>query len=187
MVEKKDEIPTKSRRKRAKYLDSSVKKLFILAITKGIPETYHNVKIILKALRLQRITFDFCLTTDLKLMNIIMGIQSNSATYPCVFCESPRPFTTKGLVRTLGSLRKLYEEFQNSGGKKKDAKDYCNVINLPLFEGDDELSVIEILAIPELHLLIGIGKNMLAAQNFRHFFVFKKNFFFSQQDIWFVK
>ena len=121
-------------------------------------ETYENVKTILKALNLNDVSFDFCLATDLKLQNILLGIQSGSSTYPCGYCESPRPFTTKGMLRTLGRLRQKSKEFQESGGDKKNAKDYCNVIYEPLLNGDDEDLVIEVLSIPELHLLLGIGK-----------------------------
>ena len=42
MVEAK--VLKKSGRKRAKYLDSSVKKLFIIGLVQGIPETYGNVE-----------------------------------------------------------------------------------------------------------------------------------------------
>ena len=148
---------SRSRRKRAKYLDSSVKKLFIIGIVKGVSETYQNVNVILKALNLENIRFDFCLATDLKLQNILMGIQSGSSTYPCSYCESPRPFTVKGLLRTLGRLRELSKKFIEDGAQIKDAKDYKNVINSPILDGEDEAKVIEILPIPELHLHIGVG------------------------------
>ena len=57
----------KSGRKKAKFLDSSVKKLFILAIVQGIPESHDNVDSIMSALNLEDAKFDFCLTTDMKL------------------------------------------------------------------------------------------------------------------------
>ena len=157
LKKKKTTARSKSRRKRAKYLDSSVKKLFVLAIVKDVAETYQNVKTILRAMNLENISFDFVLATDLKLQNILIGIQSSSSTYPCSYCESPRPFTKKAALRTLGKLRKESKAFQESGSDKKDAKFYFNVIYAPLFNGDDEEKIIDILAIPELHLLIGIG------------------------------
>lgn len=185
VIEKKPTTSVKrSKRKCAKYLDSSVKKLFILAIVKGAPETYHNVKTIMKALNLEKVPFSFCLATDLKLQNILMGIQSSSSKYPCAYCESPRPFTKIGLIRTLGRIRELSKKFEEDGASKKDAKDYFNVIQAPLIEGADEDSVMDILSIPELHLLIGIGKilflfhvrKIYSTQNFR-----KKNYFFHLQ------
>ena len=79
-----------------------MKKLFILAIESGIPETYENVKAILSALKLEDLKFDFCLATDMKLQNIAVGIQSGSSMYPCAYCESARPFTIEAMLRTLG-------------------------------------------------------------------------------------
>ena len=113
--------------------------------------------VVLKALNLENIRFDFCLATDLKLQNILMGIQSGSSTYPCSYCESPRPFTVKGLLQTLGRLRELSKKFIEDRAQIKDAKDYKNVINSPILDGEDEAKVIEILPIPELHLHIGVG------------------------------
>ena len=151
---------SRKRRRSNKFLDSSVKKLFILAIVKGIPETRENVKTILKALKLENVKFDFCLATDMKLQNITVGIQANSSKHPCAYCEAPRPFDTKGMLRTLGRLRQLCKEFHEfGGGKKENAKDYCNVVHEPLIDGDDETLILLLLPIPELHLLLGIGNN----------------------------
>ena len=82
VIEDKPGQNPKKRKRRRKYLDSSVKKLFILAIVKGVPETRDNVNAILTALNLKKLRFDFCLATDLKLQNIAVGIQSGSSTYP---------------------------------------------------------------------------------------------------------
>ena len=82
-----------------------MKKLFILAIVYGIPETRKNVEKILSALKLDDLKFDFILATDMKLQNLSIGIQSGSSTYPCAYCESPRPFDTEGMLRTLGKQK----------------------------------------------------------------------------------
>ena len=148
----------KSGRKRAKFLDSSVKKLFIIGIVKGVPETNHNVKSIMSALNLEDTKLDFCLTTDMKLQNILVGIQSGSAKYPCPYCESARPFDVNGLKRTLGRLRELAQNFKDSNADKKDAQEYFNAIYEPIIQGSDDIFILDLLPIPELHLLLGIGK-----------------------------
>ena len=150
----------KSGRKRKKYLDSSVKKLFILALVQGIPETYENVRKILEVLKLENVEFEFCLTTDMKLQNIMIGIQSGSAACPCPYCESRRPFKIPGKKRTLGRIRELCQMFNENGKKLKDAQEYFNAINMPLFCGDDDDLILDILSIPELHLHIGIGEHL---------------------------
>ena len=145
------------KRRNKKYLDSSVKKLFVLAIVKSVPETHENTKAIMKALNLENVKLDFCLTADMKLQNIIMGLQGGSSTYPCVYCESARPFTKSGKLRTLGRIRKLSKSFKRSKKKNKLGKDFFNCIHEPLFSGEDDDSILDLLPIPELHILIGIG------------------------------
>ena len=160
-MEEKFEILKKSKRKRKKFLDSSVKKLFILGIVQGIPETNENVKKMMNALNLENVKLDFCLTTDMKLQNILVGIQSGSCTYPCPYCEAPRPFENTANKRTLGRLRELSQKFQSDNASKKDAKDYLNAIFSPIIDGPDDMFIIDILPIPELHLHIGIGKQKI--------------------------
>ena len=157
MVEAK--VLKKSGRKRAKYLDSSVKKLFIIGLVQGIPETYGNVEKILNELKLEKVPFSFCLSTDMKLQNIVVGIQSGSSAFPCAYCESRRPFDVVGMLRTLGRIRELCKQFDENGRKQKDAQEYFNAINMPLISGDDDTFIMDIIPIPELHLLLGIGEH----------------------------
>ena len=154
---------SKRRRQRKKYLDSSVKKLFILAIVKGIPETRQNVKAILDALKLENVKFNFFIATDLKLQNILLGIQSGSSSFPCGYCESQRPFGVKALMRTLDRIRQLAKEFGDKGGILKDAKEFKNAIHDPLLSGDGSQHIWHLLPIPELHLFIGIGRWKLSS------------------------
>ena len=112
----------------------------------------------MSALKLESVSFDFCLATDLKLQNIMIGIQSGSAKFPCAYCESERPFNVIGALRTLGRIRALYKSFDEDGASKKDGQDYLNVIHDPLLDGDDDVFILDLLPIPELHLHIGIGK-----------------------------
>lgn len=55
----------------SKYLDSGVKKLFILALVPCIPETYQNMQELLSILGLSDINFH--VASDLKLDNICAG------------------------------------------------------------------------------------------------------------------
>ena len=70
-----------------------------------IPETYENVKTILDKLNLQS-KFEFRLTADLKLDMIMLGLMSNSSSYPCPYCEIFHDFVGTGARRrTLGRIR----------------------------------------------------------------------------------
>ena len=50
-------------------------------------ETYENVKTILNYVDLGIVKFKDIIASDLKLINMIVGIQSHSASCPCPFCE----------------------------------------------------------------------------------------------------
>jgi hypothetical protein len=49
----------------------------VLASVSDVPESYHNVKVLFDLVNVDG--FDFVLSTDLKLVNMICGKQSNSA------------------------------------------------------------------------------------------------------------
>ena len=134
------------------------------------------MRAILSSLKLEKVKFEFYLSTDLKLQNIIAGMQANSSMHPCVYCIAPRPFEKEGELRTLGGNRELSSKFRADGANKKDAKDYLNVIGDPLIDGSDETEFIEIFPIPELHELIGIGELIFLMQKIEIMISKKKSF-----------
>ena len=71
-------------------LSSGVKATYLLAVCEKIPETFENVQKIMGKLDLGPINFEDCIAADLKMINMICGIQSNSATCPCYICECPK-------------------------------------------------------------------------------------------------
>ena len=63
----------------------SVKKIIILSLAENVKETYDNLKIMLRPMKLHKIKF-YC-SVDLKVASVVIGIQNASATYPCIYCE----------------------------------------------------------------------------------------------------
>ena len=57
----------------------------ILAIVANVPESYHNIKILINLTNINEI--EFMPSQDLKLTNIIIGITSHSSKYPCPYGE----------------------------------------------------------------------------------------------------
>ena len=51
--------------------------------------------------------------------------------------------------------------FVDGGANKKTQKRFQNVTNPPLLTGSDDKLVLDILAVPELHLLLGIVDKLL--------------------------
>ena len=62
----------------------------------------------------------------------------------------------QGEPRTLGNLRQSYNEWQESGANRNDAKRHNNAIHQAVFDGSDDTEIIDILPPPELHLLLGV-------------------------------
>ena len=53
------------------YSNDGVKRIIVLGIVQDIPETYHNVELLLKELDIESISY--YISSDLKLINILLG------------------------------------------------------------------------------------------------------------------
>ena len=80
---------------------SSVKNLFILAVTKTV-ENNHNLGLILERLGMDAVEFGY--STDLKMFAIICGKKSASSKHPCPWCDGSAPWTSPSTPTTIGSL-----------------------------------------------------------------------------------
>ena len=61
-----------------------------------VPENRHNIEKLLDSLNLPDFKEDFQITCDLKLINIVAGIQSCSSLYSCPYCEGSKVSADKG-------------------------------------------------------------------------------------------
>ena len=102
----------------------------------AVPENRTNVKVLIENLDLPEIKKDFAVIADLKLIDILCGIQSTSSIHCCPYCtgnkvdKSGKPTNKKGTwvkgeVRTGQSLLDSYEAFVQSGSRRKDLKNSC--------------------------------------------------------------
>lgn len=142
-----------------RFQDSGVKKVLILGIVPDIQENYVNIKRLWLETGIDRIARKFTIATDLKLCNILLGLQSHSSTHPCCWCNITKGnLENKGTPRTIANLMDLFWAYFDARAKKQDAKDYGNVIHPNVFvTGDIDENTLIILLVPppELHLLIG--------------------------------
>ena len=147
------------------FLNSSVKRIFILAIAPDVKECYSNVKSFLDLLNISTIDLNYTLAVDLKLANILCGIQAHGSSFPCAWCECPKAdFASVDKahqypIRSLGSVRRqahAYNELLKKNSKKAEAKNFQSCIHEPLIQGDDHDIFIRILPPSELHLLLRI-------------------------------
>ena len=63
----------------------SVDQTLLLGIVPNIQENYDNCAVIFKSIELRNI--QFTLSADLKLLNLILGLQNHTSKYSCCFCN----------------------------------------------------------------------------------------------------
>ena len=136
-------------------------KLLVFALAEDLSENYNNVRVVVEKLRLDEL--DCCFASDLKLINVLLGISSHSGKFGCAYCEGEMTLEL-GVLRTFGSLadwhRKLMEDAGRSRNResfiKRRQKDYKNVIHPSLLKGEPEKTILSSIPLPELHLLMGV-------------------------------
>ena len=72
----------------AKYKATGSKRVFLLAQVNGVPERRDNYKIIINSLNFASLGEDVPIVCDLKLISLILGIQTASSMHGCPFCDS---------------------------------------------------------------------------------------------------
>ena len=94
----------------------------------------------------------FHIASDLKLLNIILGISAHGGKHSCLYCNGT--VDTPGELRTFGDLSKCYNEYKEIG--YKNMKQFNNVIQPCLSKKPQEKLVLDVIPPPELHLLMKI-------------------------------
>ena len=142
---------------------TSVKQQMLVALSQDTPETYQNVKQIFGLVKIHEKSLldSLVISCDLKLANILCGIQSHSSKHPCCWCEAENPNLIRcGHPRTFGQIRKQFAEFMKSGGDIRKSRDFKNVVHLPLLDFHDDMLVLEAIPPMELHLLLGVVNHL---------------------------
>ncbi len=93
---------------------------------------------------------------DLKLANVICGLQSHASTHPSCWCEGSAAWDVKEKPRTLGSIHQYAARFNRKGRPWAGAKKNKNCIDMPLHSGEDEEKILSLIPAPELHLMLGV-------------------------------
>ncbi|XP_065641664.1 uncharacterized protein LOC105847267 isoform X1 [Hydra vulgaris] len=140
-----------------------VKQQLLVAIAQNTPENYHNVKAIFDIIQVQeKCQMDsLVISCDLKLANILCGIQSHSSKHPCCWCDvSSLNLQNCGSPRTFGEIRRQHFEFINAGGDTRKSKEFKNIIHVPLVNFPDHKLVLEAIPPMELHLLLGVVNHL---------------------------
>ena len=164
---KEEEEPKQSRSTYAErgilakgLLFSSVNKCIMSFCCPQIKEVYLNLQKIFQLICINELFVKYeniIFTGDLKVLNEVYGIMEASSKHPCVFCNAASQDLSAGSYRSLGGLRNDYENWQSSGGAKKDCMNYNNVKNLSLFESvPNKTLTLQLTPLPGLHIMLGI-------------------------------
>lgn len=156
---------------------SSVDRLILLCIVPEIKESYENVKLLFELTGINNIPFKFA--ADFKLLLIVNGQQTASATFPCPYCfiplsnlrnyqstlisttnENDSSLENSLKLKTFGDLRRDYGKYCLAGKNKKFSRECHSTVNLPLMNEADEVTVLEKCVIPELHILQGFVNHL---------------------------
>ena len=135
-------------------------KLLVFAIAEDLAENYHNVRLVVEKLRLDEL--DCCFATDLKLINVLLGLSTHSGKHGCAYCEGEMTLEV-GTLRTYGNLAEWHRMFMEDAERSRNRESfirrqqqrYKNVVNPSLLKGDPDTTILSSIPLPELHLLMG--------------------------------
>ena len=146
-------------------LSSGVNKAFIVAVFGLAQESHSTILYMYKAVNAWDTSH--IQTNDLKVDNIVCGIQSHACAYPCYLCEAHKDnLLEKGKTRTIRDLFNDYEDYAKwclGKSKTRIQKDggpmFHSVTKCPILaRGDDDdldIPVRKRVAIDQLHVMTG--------------------------------
>ena len=89
------------------------------------------------------------------------GLQAHSSTHPGTLCEADsQHLSTPGSLKTFGSIRKSFRDFESGLDLKKF---YKNVIHMPFTDLPDQTFFFDLLPPMELHLMLGVVNHLFKA------------------------
>ena len=139
--------------------ETNAKRQLLVAVAENVSETYENLK---KKLGLfGTVDMPFFIDCDMKLANIICGIQSHSSKHNCCWCDvKSDDLKEQGTPRNFRSIWMQYKAFIEKKNGKMRAMDFHNVVHNQLLDQEDVKQVIEFIPPIELHFLLGIVNHL---------------------------
>ena len=139
------------------FSDAGVKRMMLLAVFPEVDETFESIENLVSSLKL-RVGSKRMLCADLKVVNMSLGLQSYQCRHPCPFCEWRKGEDKHDHPeRTFENIRHNFERFQEqASGKKEKVKNFFNCIRPASALFPENGRVIDVVALPELHLLLGV-------------------------------
>jgi hypothetical protein len=92
--------------------------------------------------------------SDLKLLNVLVGLSGHGGKFACLYCEGEMELHS-GILRTFGSIHRHNEAYVAAGCPTARMQHHKNCVNLPLLNVEKDQLVVAVVPPPELHLLMG--------------------------------
>lgn len=150
------------------FKSTSFHKVLIPALVSDIPETTHNLEVILDAMNISQLSKTVKIVGDMKLYLLLLGLTSVGSMYSCPYghchrVDSDGNRTGKyrgstwvlGVPRTIGSLLENHIKWATETDSNPSLlKHYFNCKYPPVIPGEESEEVINILSIPFLHTVL---------------------------------
>ncbi len=156
---------------RRMFKASGVKRSFLLAIVPQIGESYSIITDLIRKTALP--TQKWVLCGDLKMVNIVIGIQSHSSSFPCPYCHWRSGGRECDMVhltyRTLEGITQYSHDYRarfadpTLPASRKHLKQFfgCEFAPIPgMFPESGR--IIDVIPLTELHLLLGIVNKLVS-------------------------
>ena len=152
------------------------KKCLVVSRIDSVPENRENVRVLIEKLNLPDLQQDFAVMADIKLIDIMCGIQSTSSTHPCPFCNGVKIDSkgketnqngtwVKGTPRTGKTLREDSEQYQAIGFPNRQTLRHFDSVEFPplfLHPDQEEMLVSQLYPPPQLHCgILGPGNDVM--------------------------
>ena len=119
-IENKELSSNERKNLKIKYKSTGTQRSIIVARVDSIPENYHNLKTILDTLNLPELSQNCKIVSDLKVINILLVLQSCSSMHPCPYCmgykvnknglkTNQKGRFHPGKLRTMGNIKEWNE------------------------------------------------------------------------------
>ena len=175
-IEKSGEERRKESEYRNRSKSTGCKRCLVVGRVDNVPENRANVKVLVDTLKLSDLQKDFKIVADIKLIDIMTGIQSTSATHPCPYCKGTKldkfgketngkGTFYKGDPRSMKNLKEDSHEYQTLGFPNRQTLRHFDSVEFPplyVHPDQEQKLVSELYPPPHLHCgILGPGNDTL--------------------------
>jgi hypothetical protein len=153
------------------FKSTGVKRVLVLAsFPQIVGEKYEFIRPLIEKMGYDRLRSEHDLPTylcsDLKVILVLVGQQTATATFPCPYCLKTRasfanPSLTPAKGRTFEGNYEFFVRYQNEcGSNKQQAHVFFDVVNRPMGIFPEQGEILDSIPPPELHCMLGIGNGL---------------------------